>query len=218
MQDKAFQADFQSWPRVTCDAGREGLTVSRRRIGPATNRSRAPLYTPQQRVRRDATRWTLVQGVLAPIQFLAFLVSLALIVRFFVTGQGEAIATASVLVKTFLLFTIMVTGAIWEKVVFGRWLFAPAFFWEDVVSMGVIALHVLYVWNWYGNHQTATTGFLIALLAYGTYVVNAAQFLLKLRAARRQAADTTATGEAGGTATTDSWPIDRPSGEMAVAT
>ena len=39
----------------------------------------------------------------------------------------------------------MVTGAIWEKVVFGRYLFAPAFFWEDVFSMLVLALHTAYL-------------------------------------------------------------------------
>jgi len=33
-------------------------------------RRRAPLYTPAERWRRDATVWTLVQGVLAPLQFL----------------------------------------------------------------------------------------------------------------------------------------------------
>ncbi len=35
-----------------------------------------PLYTPEQRRRRDASPWTLVQGVLAPLQFGVFLVSL----------------------------------------------------------------------------------------------------------------------------------------------
>jgi hypothetical protein len=44
-----------------------------------------------------------------------------------------------------LLYTIMVTGCIWEKVVFGCWLFAPAFFWEDVFSMLVLALHTAYL-------------------------------------------------------------------------
>jgi CO/xanthine dehydrogenase Mo-binding subunit len=40
----------------------------------------------------------------------------------------------------------MLTGCIWEKVVFGKYLFADAFFWEDVVSMGVIFLHLAYVY------------------------------------------------------------------------
>ncbi len=80
----------------------------------------------------------------------------------------------------------MVTGSIWEKDVFGRYLFAPAFYWEDMVSMLVLALHTAYL-------AALTTGalgerglLLLALAAYATYVVNAAQFVLKLRAARLQ--------------------------------
>ena len=99
-----------------------------------TDRRTAQLYTIEQRQRRDATVWTLVQGMLAPVQFLVFLVSVGLILRYLATGEGLAAANASIVVKTLLLYTIMITGSIWEKVVFGRWLFADAFFWEDVVS------------------------------------------------------------------------------------
>lgn len=146
-------------------------------------RPAAPLYTPDERARRDASPWTLVQGILAPLQFLAFAVSLVLVLRCLATGDGYALATASVIVKTALLLTIMVTGSIWEKVVFGRWLLAPAFFWEDVVSFGVIALHLAYV-------AAVLTGaapeaqMAWALAAYAAYVVNAAQFVRKLRMAR----------------------------------
>jgi len=142
------------------------------------------LYTPEERARRDATVWTTVQGVLAPLQFLVFLASLALVIRFMVTGAGYDAATISIIFKTFILLTIMVTGAIWEKVVFGQYLFAPAFFWEDVVSMGVIALHTLYVGAVLFGWFTPTEQMLIALAAYAAYVVNAAQFLWKLRMAR----------------------------------
>ena len=45
------------------------------------------LYTPEQRAKRDATRWTLVQGVLAPVQFLIFLASLYLVVHSLNTGM-----------------------------------------------------------------------------------------------------------------------------------
>jgi 3-vinyl bacteriochlorophyllide hydratase len=141
------------------------------------------LYTPEERVRRDSTVWTTVQGVLAPVQFLVFLVSLALVVRFMLTGSGYEIATASIVLKTLVLLTIMVTGAIWEKVVFGQFLFAPAFFWEDVFSFAVIALHLTYVWAlfaaWPHDGQMW-----IALAAYTAYVINAAQFVWKLRMAR----------------------------------
>ena len=148
-----------------------------------TTGDRVPIYTPEQRARRDATRWTVVQGVLAPVQFLVFGVSLALVLRFLWTGEGYALATGSVILKTAILYAIMVTGAMWEKVVFGRYLLAPAFFWEDVVSFGVIALHTLYLLalalGWSAEAQMT-----VALAAYAAYVVNAAQFLRKLRLAR----------------------------------
>jgi 3-vinyl bacteriochlorophyllide hydratase len=143
------------------------------------------LYTPEQRARRDRTRWTLVQGILAPAQFLVFLASLALVLRFLITGEGYVAATASVLLKTGVLYTIMVTGAIWEKVVFGQYLFAPAFFWEDVFSMAVIALHTAYVVLVFNGAEPGLQ-VAVALAAYAAYVINAAQFLLKLRAARRE--------------------------------
>jgi 3-vinyl bacteriochlorophyllide hydratase len=90
--------------------------------------------------------------------------------------------------KTFLLYLIMVTGAIWEKVVFGQYLLAPAFFWEDVVSFAVIALHTAYISSLFITWLTHDQQMWLALAAYATYVVNAAQFILKLRAARLQAA------------------------------
>jgi 3-vinyl bacteriochlorophyllide hydratase len=147
-----------------------------------------PLYTAEQRQRRDATRWTLAQGVLAPVQFLVFLASLGLVARFLLTGEGLAAATASVVLKTAVLYTIMVTGCIWEKVVFGVWLFAPAFFWEDVFSMLVLALHTAYLVALVTGALSPRGQMALALSAYAAYVINAAQFLWKLRMARLQGA------------------------------
>ena len=155
----------------------------------------SPLYSPEERARRDASVWTLVQGVLAPVQFLAFLISLALLLRYLASGAGEQAAMASVVVKTGLLYLIMVTGSVWEKVVFGRWLFAPAFYWEDVFSMLVLALHTAYLWCWATHALDGRSLAWLALAAYASYVVNAGQFLLKLRAARLQQAGTAATLE-----------------------
>ena len=148
---------------------------------------RPTLYTPEQRLRRDASVWTLVQGILAPLQFAVFLVSLVLVLRYLATGEGYAVATASIVLKTLVLYTIMITGAIWEKTVFGQYLLAPAFFWEDVVSFAVIALHTFYLVALFGGWLGAGGLMAVALAAYAVYVVNAAQFLLKLRAARLQA-------------------------------
>jgi 3-vinyl bacteriochlorophyllide hydratase len=155
--------------------------------GKRAARTTSPLYTAEERARRDASAWTIVQGILAPLQFAVFLVSLALVLRYLATGEGLAVATASIVVKTVLLYTIMVTGSIWEKVVFGRYLFAPAFFWEDVFSMLVLALHTGYLGVLIAGIGDAQGQMLLALAAYAAYVVNAAQFLLKLRAARREA-------------------------------
>ena len=146
------------------------------------------LYTPEQRLRRNRSRWTLVQGVLAPLQFLVFLVSLALVLRFLVTAQGHEVATFSVVVKTLTLYTIMITGCIWEKDVFGVWLFAPAFYWEDVFSMLVLALHTGYLVALATGWLDARGQMLLALAAYAAYLINATQFVLKLRAARLGAA------------------------------
>lgn len=149
-------------------------------------RESRPVYTPAERRRRDASPWTLVQGVLAPLQFGVFLASLGLVFRYLATGQGYAAATASVVAKTLVLYLIMVTGSIWEHRVFGRYLFAPSFYWEDVFSMLVLALHTAYL---LALAAGAAPGVLmtLALLAYASYVINAAQFLGKLRQARREA-------------------------------
>jgi 3-vinyl bacteriochlorophyllide hydratase len=149
-----------------------------------------PIYTAEQRRRRDSTRWTLVQGVLAPVQFVIFLVSLILVLRFLATGEGAFAADLSVLVKTAALLTIMATGAAWEKVVFGQWLFARPFFWEDVFSMVVIALHTAYVVMLVAGIGSPAERMVVALAAYATYLVNAGQFLWKLRLARREAPPT----------------------------
>lgn len=144
------------------------------------------LYTPAERLRRDATMWTLVQGVLAPIQFAVFLLSLVLVLRYLAIGEGYVAATISVVAKTAVLYLIMVTGAIWEKAVFGRYLFAPAFFWEDAVSMIVIALHTAYLLALATHGLDARSLMVLALAAYAAYAINAAQFLLKFRSARLQ--------------------------------
>ncbi len=142
------------------------------------------LYTEEERRRRDSSRWTLVQGVLAPVQFAVFVVSVVLVLRYLATGEGLTAATVSIVAKTFALYAIMITGSLWEHDVYGRYLFAPAFFWEDAVSMLVLALHTAYL-------VALATGWLdprgqmfLALAAYVSYAINASQFVLKLRAAR----------------------------------
>ncbi len=147
----------------------------------------ASLYTDIQRKRRDESPWTIVQGILAPIQFVIFAVSLFLVIRFLLTGTGEGAAELSILLKTFALYAIMITGSVWEKVVFDKWLFAKPFFWEDVFSMAVLALHTAYLLMLFNDWGTAQERMYVALSAYATYIINAGQFLFKLRMARLQA-------------------------------
>ena len=150
------------------------------------------LYTEAERQRRDASRWTLVQGVLAPLQFAAFLISLWLVLGYLATGEGLASATASIVIKTLLLYAIMITGSLWERDVFGRYLFARAFFWEDVFSMLVLALHTAYLLVLVTGALSSRGQMYLALAAYASYVFNAGQFLLKLRAARKERGPATA--------------------------
>jgi 3-vinyl bacteriochlorophyllide hydratase len=164
----------QSEPRPAKGAGQRARRGS----------DHAELYTPEERARRDSSVWTIVQGVLAPVQFVIFVVSLALVLRTLATGEGAFAADVSIIAKTFALYAIMVTGSIWEKVVFGKWLFARPFFWEDVFSMVVIGLHTAYVVMLLGGIGSVEARLLVALAGYGAYVINAGQFLLKLRAAR----------------------------------
>jgi 3-vinyl bacteriochlorophyllide hydratase len=169
----------------TADCCPWDATSGRRRMLLPRPQARRPLYTAEQRRRRDETRWTLVQGILAPLQFAVFLVSLWLVLRYLSTGTGLALATASVVLKTLVLYAIMVTGSIWERAVFGRYLFAAAFFWEDVVSILVLALHTAYLVALFSGAVDAERQMWLALAAYAAYAVNATQFVLKLRAARR---------------------------------
>jgi len=174
------RADFCPWPATS---GR----ITRHHQKPQPH----ALYTPEERARRDSTKWTLVQGILAPVQFVIFAASLYLVINYLQTGEGLAWAHASIVLKTLALYTIMITGAIWEKVVFGRYLFAPSFFWEDVFSMLVLALHTAYLLALAGGLLSADGLMYLALAAYVTYVINAGQFIIKLRAARLQSAQDT---------------------------
>ena len=143
-----------------------------------------PLYTTEQRKRRNESVWTLIQGILAPVQFLIFIISFCLVIRYLFTGDGYEIATVSIVIKTMALYLIMITGSIWEKVVFGKYLFAEGFFWEDVFSMLVLALHSAYLYFLWNGALSANELIYLALAAYVAYLINAAQFLWKLRVAR----------------------------------
>lgn len=142
-------------------------------------------YTPEQLEKRNKSKWTLVQAILAPLQFLAFLISFSLVIHYLVTGNGYAAANISVWIKIALLWLITITGMIWEKEIFGKWFLAPQFFWEDVGNAVAMLTHNIYflaVWlNW--SERAIMT---LMLVAYLSYLVNVAQFVVKGINARRQ--------------------------------
>jgi 3-vinyl bacteriochlorophyllide hydratase len=138
----------------------------------------AALYTSEQLARRETSPWTRVQLVLAPIQFVVFLISATLVIRYLLTGQGYLLATATVLVKIALLWALTITGMIWEKDVLGHWFMAPSFFWEDFGNLVAILTHNAYfVAAWLGAGPGELM--LVMLIAYVSYLINCAQFVLK---------------------------------------
>jgi 3-vinyl bacteriochlorophyllide hydratase len=142
-------------------------------------------YTPEQLRRRQNSKWTIVQAVLAPLQLLAFIVSLVCIVHYLSTGLDYQIATTSVLVKIALMWLITITGMFWEKEVYGKWFLAPEFFWEDAVNAVALIAHNLYfvalLAGW-SERELMT----LMLVCYSTYVVNFAQFFMRGLRSRKQ--------------------------------
>jgi 3-vinyl bacteriochlorophyllide hydratase len=146
------------------------------------------IYTPDQFARRQATPWTKVQYVLAPIQFLVFLVSLALVVRYLTTGEGYWATTISVWVKIALIWALTLSGMLWEKDVYGHYFMAKEFFWEDLGNLVAIITHNAYfVVQWLGWDERGVMT--VMLIAYLTYMINAVQFIVKgIRAGRARRA------------------------------
>ncbi len=136
------------------------------------------MYTPQQLANREASPWTRVQIILAPIQFVAFIISLSLVIYYLVTGEGYWAATISVWVKIALIWALTITGMFWEHDVFGHYFMAPEFFWEDFGNLIAILTHNAYfVVQWLGWEQRDVM--IVMLFAYITYLFNAGQFIYR---------------------------------------
>jgi 3-vinyl bacteriochlorophyllide hydratase len=132
-------------------------------------------YTPEQLRRRQTSRWTRVQAILAPLQLLSFLVSVGLVVRFLTSEEGYGVAHAASLVKVALMITITVTGMLWEHDVYGKYFLAPEFFWEDLVNGISLIAHLVFVGAWLAGAGPRVQ-MLIMAVALTTYVVNFLQF------------------------------------------
>ena len=144
------------------------------------------MYTPEQLARREASPWTRVQIMLAPIQFLAFIISFILVVRYLMTGEGYTIATISVWVKIALIWALTITGMLWEKDMYDHYFMAKEFFWEDLGNLIAILTHNAYfVVQWL--HWDERSVMWVMVFAYITYLINAMQFILKgIRSVRQR--------------------------------
>lgn len=146
------------------------------------------MYTADQLARRARSPWTKVQIYLAPIQFFAFLVSFALVIRYLMTGEGYMAATISVWIKITLIWALTITGMLWEYDMFDHYFMAKEFFWEDLGNLIAILTHNAYfVAKWMGADDR--TVMWVMVFAYITYLFNAAQFLARgIRSLRQRRA------------------------------
>jgi 3-vinyl bacteriochlorophyllide hydratase len=134
------------------------------------------MYTADQLARRNRSGWTTVQGILAPIQFVVFIISAILVYQAWQTKQGYEIANASIILKISLLWAITITGMLWEKEIFGHYFLAKEFYWEDIGNLVAIITHNLYfLVRWLGWSDDAVMATM--LFAYATYLINSAQFI-----------------------------------------
>ncbi len=146
------------------------------------------MYTEDQLRRREASRWTKVQIILAPIQFVAFIISFGLVIRYLITGEGYWVATISVWIKITLIWALTITGMLWEHDMFDHYFLAKEFFWEDIGNLIAIITHNLYfVAQWMGASRE--TVMWVMVFAYVTYLFNALQFINRgVRSARQRRA------------------------------
>ncbi len=142
-------------------------------------------YTPDQLERRNRSLWTTVQGVGALAQFVTFVVSLVLVIRFVTTGQDYALTTVACVTKVLMLYFMTITGMAWEDEVFGRFFLAPQMFWEDIGNVISLAGNTSYlvalILGADPGTQMAAMG-----VALATYVLNFFQFALRGARAARQ--------------------------------
>jgi 3-vinyl bacteriochlorophyllide hydratase len=142
-------------------------------------------YTPEQLRRRETSRWTRVQAITAPIQFLTFVASLVLVARYLTSGQGYDLAHIASVVKVVLMIFITVTGMLWEHDVYGQYFLATEFFWEDVVNGISLVFHLVFLGAW-AIGAPEQTQMVIMAIALATYVVNFAQFAWRGAQSARQ--------------------------------
>jgi 3-vinyl bacteriochlorophyllide hydratase len=129
--------------------------------------------------RRSASVWTKIHPIFALGQLLVFFVSVGLLFGFFRGAVSFETVHASVLLKVTLMLGAIVTGALWEKDVFGKYWFAPEFMGEDTMTVNVFILHVGYLVMAVTHPENVTAQIGTLIVAYGVYIANVAQYVLR---------------------------------------
>ncbi len=145
------------------------------------------------RARRTASIWTFIHPVFALGQLLAFVVSVGLLFGYFAHAVPFHVVHISVLAKIALMIGAVITGALWERDVFGFYWFAPEFLFEDVMTLIVFILQMTYLAMVF-THPTSM-GFIVAVLcvAYAVYLGNVAQYIHRTQRMKKEAAEAEAT-------------------------
>ncbi len=140
-----------------------------------------PRYTPEQLAKRNASVWTEIQILLAPVQFVIFLTGIGLNAIY--ASNPASIdffwVSVAILFKTLFFVILFITGMFFEKDLFGKWVFSKEFFWEDVGSSVATFFHFLYfVLAWKGYPDGTLV--IWATVAYSSYIINAVQYLVRI--------------------------------------
>lgn len=140
-----------------------------------------PRYTPEQLAKRNASVWTDIQIILAPIQFIFFLTGVILntLYAYNIVAIDFFWISIAILFKTLFFAILFITGMFFEKEIFDQWVYSPEFLWEDVGSTIAAFFHLLYfvmAWMGYPEHVLVIE----AYIAYLTYVGNALQYLIRI--------------------------------------
>ncbi|NTW82881.1 MAG: 2-vinyl bacteriochlorophyllide hydratase [Chlorobiaceae bacterium] len=140
-----------------------------------------PRYTPEQLAKRNASVWTEIQILLAPVQFVIFLTGIALNILY--ANNLASIdffwISVAILYKTLFFVILFITGMYFEKDLFGKWVYSKEFFWEDVGSSVATFFHFLYfflAWKGYSDKSLVFW----SSVAYSSYIINAIQYLARI--------------------------------------
>lgn len=135
------------------------------------------LSMEQVRARRRASVWTSIHPIFAIGQLLAFVVSVVLLVLYFRGTVTFETVHQSVIFKIFLMLGAVVTGALWERDVYGHYWFAPEYLFEDTMTVIVLVLHVGYLLMAYTHADNLSSVIGMLLFAYAVYIANVAQYV-----------------------------------------